>query len=71
MTIALIASIWDITNNRSYFILIRTQSFRFNEDISIYNYISNDNTITYSKLLEMMYKYGYLHHLKGHFGTLI
>ncbi|XP_035739081.1 fatty acyl-CoA reductase wat-like isoform X1 [Vespa mandarinia] len=46
---ALIASAWDIANNK-----------RSNEDTPIYNYISKDNPITYDELKDMSAKYGLL-----------
>nr|XP_050868792.1 fatty acyl-CoA reductase wat-like isoform X2 [Vespula vulgaris] len=45
----LIVSAWDIANNR-----------RSKEDFPIYNYVSNDNPITYNRFIEMMLKYGKL-----------
>ncbi|XP_043675011.1 uncharacterized protein LOC122632366 [Vespula pensylvanica] len=46
---ALIASAWDVANNR-----------RSNEDTPIYNYVSKDNPITYDELKDMSAKYGLL-----------
>nr|KAF7387728.1 hypothetical protein H0235_018450 [Vespula pensylvanica] len=45
----LIVSAWDIANNR-----------RFKKDLPVYNYVSDDNSITYGVFLEMIHKYGEL-----------
>ncbi|KAL2734722.1 fatty acyl-CoA reductase wat-like isoform X2 [Vespula maculifrons] len=45
----LIVSAWDIANNR-----------RFKKDLPIYNYVSDDNPITYNEFVEVIIKYGEL-----------
>ncbi|XP_047370028.1 LOW QUALITY PROTEIN: fatty acyl-CoA reductase wat-like, partial [Vespa velutina] len=54
-TNGIIASAWEIANNRK----IRNL-FRSNQDIPIYNYISKDNPFTYGRFLEMILTYGEL-----------
>ncbi|XP_035741476.1 fatty acyl-CoA reductase wat-like [Vespa mandarinia] len=45
----IIASAWEIANKR-----------KFNEDIPIYNYVSNGNPLTYGRYIEMILTYGEL-----------
>ncbi|XP_014601322.1 PREDICTED: putative fatty acyl-CoA reductase CG5065 [Polistes canadensis] len=48
-TNALIVSAWDIASNR-----------KSKDDIPIYNYVSNENSITYEEMTKMTFKYGLL-----------